>query len=32
MEAAAWKAGKKIDDYTTAELNDLWNEAKKQVG
>ena len=32
MEAAAWKAGKKIDDYTTAELNNLWNEAKKQVG
>ena len=32
MEQAAWKAGRKIDDYTTAELNDLWKAAKGQVG
>ncbi len=32
MEQAAWKAGRKIDDCTTAELNDLWKAAKGQVG
>lgn len=32
MEQAAWKAGKKIDDYATDELNELWKAAKAQVG
>lgn len=32
MEAAAHAAGCRIEDYSTEQLNELWNAAKREVG
>ena len=32
MEATAYAAGRTIEDYSTAELEELWQAAKQQVG